>query len=248
MRNALIAVALAAAIFAPAPASADLLGGLLKDTTKVVKDVVKVTGDTVKTDVPKVVTNTLSTSNNSVGNDTQVLGGGGTKIQTGNLGGLLGPNGGVSVELPDANSLLTGVLPGDPGDPGNPGGDPLDPNVIFGNGSGGGGGSFTMPSGISAQLRMLIEILKNKAWVNYAEGNKVCLPAFGRAEIKGWIPKKDWDELAEIIPVFKNDILTLQKMMANCRSAIQKQALAGKGNRVVGVGVSAEGLPVVYFL
>ncbi|MEQ1770620.1 MAG: hypothetical protein ABL879_12345 [Devosia sp.] len=231
MRSAFFAAALALAVLFPLQSSAGILGAVVKGAT-----------DTVKVEVPKVVSNTTNTGGDSTSNNTQLLGGGGHSINTGNLGGLLGPNGNIGVELPDTSSLLGG----DPGGPGNPT-NPDDPACAGCGYSGHGGGRFVMPAGISAQLRMLIEILRNKVWLNYAEGNKLCLPMFGRAEVKGWIPKKDWDELAQIIPVFKDDIIALQQMLGKCRAAAQRQAMGGNVKRAIGVGVNDDGTPIVYF-
>ena len=203
--------------------------------------------------VPGVVEVTTNTGTNGSNTNVTVLGGG-DQHNTGNLGGVLGNDGNVGLNLPKVGGLVAGLTGGD-GSDGTDGTDGTDVPGVIDDGLGGGlrgnGGGIVWPNGscpFSQQLCALVEIIHAKAWMGYASNNKLCLPAFGKTQVKEYVPQKDWDDLQAMLPSFVNDIALLQKLLGKCGSAIQKRALAPAGvGHVLTVGFTND-TPVVFIL
>lgn len=261
------------------PLVGDLLGGSSGGSLPVVGDLLGGNGVTLPVDlgdveigVPglaSVTTSPASGGGTSVG--VELLGGGGGNIGSNPLG-LLG-NGGINVSLPG----LGGVLPGDDGHngtggTGGNGGNGSNGNTASGGtgggsgGNGGGGGSggtiikylgngggsdggFAIPSGISDRLRALLKILADRDYLRIANGRAVCLNSFGVAEVSGWVPQKDWGALQRALATYSQDIYTLRQLLANCRSAEQRQALnLTQLNRVIAIDINKNGQPILFML
>ena len=238
------------------PASAQLLGGVLGgDGGGVVGGLLgggDSSGGIVDLDtsgdgnigVPGVVELNVSSNDSGTNANGTVLGGGGSSLDL-PLGGLLGGDSGVGVELPDLGGLLPG-LDGQPGVPGAPGA-PGTPGV---NGNGGFAGISGLSgrngldgiAGNSSRLRMLLRILENRAGLRFAQGNRVCLPAFGVANVSGWVRPREYGALQRMLAAYGSDIATLQSMMARCRKG-QQRAL--DLSRVIGVDLRRDGTVVV---
>jgi hypothetical protein len=174
--------------------------------------------------------------NGSVGGT--LLGGGGGSVGL-PLDGLLGGGAGVGIELP--GGILGGGgsngAPGAPGAAGLPGSNGIGVNggnggtnvLVFGGGRGGNGGAFHFNS---SRLKMLARILQNRAWLRFAEGNKICLPQFGVANVTGWVKPSEYAGLQQLIAAYSGDIATLQQMMKRCRNGQNRIVDA---SRVIGV-------------
>lgn len=220
-----------------APASAQLLGTELLDLDS--------SGDG-SIGVPGVVELQVSSNQSGTTANADVLGGGGQ-----NLSVPLGGSSGVNVDLPGLGGLLGGN-DGQPGtgSPGSNGGTTI---IIAGTG-GGAGGSVGSPGGgangiggISSNSRLmaLARIMQNRAWMRFAQGNRICLPAFGVANVGSIVGSSNSGGLQRLVDAYGSDIATLQQMLRRCRNG-QQQAL--DIDRVVGVDFSADGRVTVYSL
>ncbi|MEP7241094.1 MAG: hypothetical protein ABI697_09445 [Devosia sp.] len=187
-----------------------------------------------------------SASSNSSNNGTSVngslLGGGGSSIST-NLAGLLGDQGGVSVTLPNLGGLNGIITINDPNDP-NPPNPPVGPNGRYYGSSGGG---FLIPAGISSRLRMLLQILQDRDWLQLSDGRAVCLRSFGTASVGGWLPQRDWMLFQKVLPNYAPDIALFRQLLANCHSGGRNFDSAAL-TRVIGLDLRADGTPVVFML
>src|SRR5690606_35669704 len=117
------------------------------------------------------------------------------------------------------------------------------------NNNSGGGNSFAIPSGISSRLQALLRILAERDYLRISNGRAVCLNSFGVAEVASWVPRKDWGSLQKALAGYSQDIYVLRQMLANCRSAAQRQALnLTQLNRVIAIDVGRDGRPVLFML
>lgn len=255
----------------PAPASAQLLGGLLgggggDGGGGIVGGVVgAVTGggdsggggivDTggggVSVSVPGVADVGVSTNGGTIVSGS-LLGGGGNNIGV-PLNGVLGGNSGAGLELPGLNGLLG--LPGTPGSNGNPGQNGL-PGIngvggsnglagisgLNGRGATGLAGRDGLTGVSSSRLRTLLRILENRAWLRFAQGNRLCLPTFGVANVASWVRPNEYGDLQRLLAAYGQDIATLQQMMKRCRNGQQRMVDIGS---VIGVDLRADGQIVV---
>jgi hypothetical protein len=183
---------------------------------------------------------TLSFSNNNGTNaNAKVLGGGGQGINV-PLSQLLGGNSGADLELPNLAALIGGN--GGNGIPGAPGTDGTD-GTNGGNGYGGGNGSNGM-NGIngSSRLKMLLRILQERAWLRFAQGNKLCVSNFGVADVASWVKPREYEKLQQLIVAFGPDIQMLQQMMKRCRNGQNRLVDVA---RVIGIDLKENGEIVV---
>jgi hypothetical protein len=119
-----------------------------------------------------------------------------------------------------------------------------------GAGSNGNGSSYTSGTQFSAaqgssRLRMLLKILEDRDWLRLVAGNAVCLPAFGTASVNGWLKPQEMAQLKQVVSYYKRDIVTLQKMLTNCRSGAHISRNDAK--RVIGIDIK-NGKPVLFML
>jgi hypothetical protein len=98
----------------------------------------------------------------------------------------------------------------------------------------------------SSKLRMLLAMLQNRGWLHFAAGNGICLPPFAVTQVREILNRREENQLNDLLASFSNDILTMRTMMANCRSGARLQA--GDINRVIGVGITSNGVPMLYVL
>jgi hypothetical protein len=180
---------------------------------------------------------------------------GGTPQGTTNPLGLLGNGGGIGIGLPGLGGL-TGGGNGGGGNGGNGGngGTPIinvyanNGGSTFTGGNGGNGGSFTVPSNISSRMQTLLRALAARNYLRLANGKAVCLTSFNVAEVGGWIPQKDWGVMQQTLGSYAQDIYTLRQLLANCRSATQRQALNLTDlKRVIAIDIK-NGQPLLYLL
>jgi hypothetical protein len=244
--------------------------GGLGDVVGTVGDVVnEVTGGSVG--VPGVAEVTVGPSGLS---DVQVnvLGGGGESIGTG-VPSILGQSPvNLALNLPDTGSLPVEIplLPsggngangsnGTNGANGTGGSNTFNiflgsngTNGVNGGNGGAGGNSFVSNGGgstgliaSSSRLRMLLKILEDRDWLRLAAGNAVCLPGFGTTSINGWLNRNEMAQMQAVVQAYKRDIVTLQKMLANCRG---NRSLISRNDmkRVIGVDIK-DGRPVLFML
>ena len=92
-------------------------------------------------------------------------------------------------------------------------------------------------------------MLAARDWIRMVNGRAICLANFGVAEISTALPQKDWAGLNAALPQYAQDIATLRQLLANCRSSSQRQALNVRDlNRVIGIDIARNGMPVLYML
>ena len=222
--------------------------------------------DSVDVDVPGVAAiKTDPAPGGGTRVDVELLGGGGGSVST-NPAGVLG-NGGVSVKLPDlgnvANGNGNGGGNGGNGGNGGSGGKGGNGGGAGGNGgnggsggivvkylgNGGGGDGFVVPEGISSRLQALLRILAERDYLRISDGRAVCLDSFGVAEVAGWVPQKEWGKLQRALTGYSQDIYVLRQLLANCRSAAQRQALnLTQLNRVIAIDIGKDGQPILFLL
>lgn len=179
---------------------------------------------------------------------------GGGNSSTSNPLGLLGNGGGLTVSLPGLGG--TNGTPGTPGRPGTNG-----TNGLSGVGGSSGFNGFngfngtagrdgvTIPGNVSPQLRALLAMLAQRGWMQLVNGRAICLSGFGTAEVSSWLPQRDMRSLYSAMSQYSGDIATLRQLLANCRSGAQRQALNVRDlNRVIGIDVGSNGMPVLYML
>ena len=208
--------------------------------------------------VPGVV-EISGTQNGSGGSNVGVSLLGGTPQGNVNPLNLLGSGGGLGIGLPGLGGR-TGDHGGNGGNGGNGGGGTGGPPIINvyastggstlsgGNGGAGGNGGFTVPANASSRMQMLLKVLAARNYLRLANGKAVCLAAFDVAEVGNWIPQKDWPALQRSLGTYSQDIYTLRQLLANCRSATQRQALNLTSlNRVIAIDIR-NGQPVLYML
>jgi hypothetical protein len=202
--------------------------------------------------IATVSTTTPSGGGTQIGVD--LLGGGGPSVGVG-LPGI-----GVDVGLPGGGSGGGGGGNGSGGGNGGNGGNGggtggglvinyYGPGANGGGGSSASGGSFAIPSGISSRLKALLRILAERDYLRVSNGRAVCLNSFGVAQVAGWVPQKDWGALQQALAGYSQDIYTLRQLLANCRSAGQRQALNLTDlNRVIAIDIDQSGQPVLFML
>ncbi|MEO6015542.1 MAG: hypothetical protein ABIQ30_18390 [Devosia sp.] len=221
---------------------------------------------------------TIETSSNSNGGSSigiTVLDGGGGTLSTNPLG-LLGNGGGADVNLPDLGSLTGGGgrnggnggnggtggsggngnngSNGNGGNGGNGGGinGTGGPNIVYyasTNSSTRNGSSTVLPGSASSRLQALLRILQQRDYLRLSNGRAVCLNGFGTAEVSSWIPQKEWGALQGALANYSQDIYALRQLLSNCRSGGQRQALnISNLNRVIGLDIGKDGVPVLYML
>lgn len=105
--------------------------------------------------------------------------------------------------------------------------------------------SGTIAQSRSNKLRMLLGILQNCEWLRFAAGNGVCLPPFAVTQVREMLNSREERQLNDLIAGFAEDIATMRSMMANCDGT---RLNPGDINRVIGVGVTSNGAPVLYVL
>ena len=173
--------------------------------------------------------------------------GGSTPLLSNNPLGLLGNGGGLSVSLPGLGG--TPGAPGAPGSPGVPGGSGSNGYNGFNGSNGYDGGGVVIPGDISSRLRTILAMLAQRDWIRMVNGRAICLANFGTTEISAILPRRDWSGLNAALPGYARDIATLRQLLANCRSAAQRQALGVRDlNRVIGIDIARDGTPVLYLL
>jgi hypothetical protein len=163
--------------------------------------------------------------------------GGGVGIELpGGLGDIIGGGGQPGPRGPQGVAGLPGApgIPGINGNGGNNGNNGVNGGgsrtvIVRGGGGGGGGGSFTLNS---SRLKMLARILQNRAWLRFAQGNKICLPQFGVANVSSWVKPSEYAGLQQLIAAYSSDIATLQQMMKRCRNGQNRMVDA---SRVIGI-------------
>jgi hypothetical protein len=169
-----------------------------------------------------------------------VLGGGGPSLGL-PLDGILGGGAGVNIRLPGGILGDGGILGGGQGPrgPGGSAGAPGAPGGSVGIGGGGrypaigGGGGGGAPAVLnSSRLKLLAGVLQNRFWLRFAQGNKVCLPAFGVANVANWIKPNEYGGLYQLLGAYGDDIATLQQMLKRCRNGQDRRVDIG---RVIGV-------------
>lgn len=160
-----------------------------------------------------------------------LLGGGGPSV---NLPlPVLGGNSGISVQLPrNVGGINIGGTPGPRGPQGLPGanGNNGGGRVVVVPGGGGGGASGVINN--SSRLKLLARVLQSRAWLRFAQGNKICLPQFGVANVSNWVKPSEYAALNQLIASYSGDIATLQQMMKRCRNGQERLVDA---SRVIGV-------------
>lgn len=203
--------------------------------------------------VPGVVDVSTSSSGSGSNVGVKLLGGSGGSLSTNPLG-LLGSDGGVTVGLPNLGGITGGG--GNDGGGGNGGNGGNGSVNVYIQGANGGGrtisrttnNSFEIPSGISDRLRLLLRILAERDYLRVSDGRAVCLNAFGIAEVANWVPRGEWGALQKALGKYSDDIYLLRQLLANCRSAAQRQALNLTDlNRVIAIDIQG-GRPVLYML
>lgn len=179
-----------------------------------------------------------------------VLGGNGHNDLDLPLGGLLGGNSNLGIDLPGLGGLMgSNGDDGAPGAPGRPGRDGVNgvngSNGYHGNNgrNGGAGGVLTLNT---SKLKFLLAMLQNRAWLRFAAGNAVCLPGYGVANIQGWLPQKDMPQMQQLVASYAQDIYTLRTMLSKCRA---KGGRIGEAelNRAIAVDIQ-NGMPVLFVL
>ena len=197
----------------------------------------------------------ISTGQSSGGGTTaglSLLGGGNSS--TSNPLGLLGNGGGLTISLPGlGGSKGTPGTPGAPGAPGAPGYGYNGANGFNGyNGYGGyngANGRDGLPGSVSSRLRTILAMLAQRDWLRLVSGQAICLNGFGKAEVTSWVPQRELRTLYGAMAPYTGDIATLRQLLANCRSGTQRQALNVRDlNRVIGIDVGNNGMPVLYML
>lgn len=88
-----------------------------------------------------------------------------------------------------------------------------------------------------------MSVLQNRAWMRFAQGNKVCLANFGVANASTYVRKSERAKLQQILGAFSGDIRTLQQMMRRCRNG---QGRMIDISRVIGVDLRPDGQLVVF--
>lgn len=117
--------------------------------------------------------------------------------------------------------------------------------TLFGN-TGRNTSSTTLNAPRSSRLQMLMAILQNRGWLRFVAGNGICLPPFAVTQVREMLNRRETRQLDQVLAAYANDIMTMRTMLANCRKGPRLQA--NDINRVIGVGLSQSGTPVLYVL
>ena len=63
------------------------------------------------------------------------------------------------------------------------------------------------------------------------------------------MPQMDWGKLQQALASYSQDIYVLRQLLANCRSAEQRQALnITQLNRVIAIDIGKNGQPILFML
>lgn len=213
-------------------------------------------------EVPKVGVTVMGGGGESI---SIPVGGGGAGVELPGVGNLIG----VLPDLPDLPGLpglpdLPGLpgLPGQQGQAGLPGSNGSNGakganganGVVFnstvgvaalgGNPGIRGGTSLEGINGLSnsSRLKLLLSVLQNRAWLRFAQGNKLCLANFGVANAASYVGQNERAALQQLIAAFGADIQTLQQMMRRCRNGQNRLVDI---SRVIGVDLRPDGQIVV---
>lgn len=185
------------------------------------------------------------------------LGGSSGDLVNADVGGLLG----ADVDLGGGGGLLdTGVevdvslglgVGGGNGSNGNNGTNGVNGRngtngTVFVN-NGGGRNGINGISG-SSKLRMLAKILENRAWLRFAQRNRICLPTFGVAQMSSWLSARDSNALPRLLNAYSQDIGTLQALLKNCRGAGRGMLGQVDLGRVIGLDQRGDGSLVLFVL
>ena len=159
---------------------------------------------------------------------------------------------------PGGGDIINNYPPGDPGtviiigdndNPALPGGVTTNSstrsNSIFGNSNNRGSANQGI-TGRNGKLAFLLAILQNRGWMNFVAGRGICLPPFAVTQVRDMLSRREERQLDGVLASFANDIATMRSLMANCRNGTR--LTAGDINRIVGVGISRNGTPMLYLL
>lgn len=204
--------------------------------------------DTGEIGIPDVATVSITSGSGGTNGTGTVLGGGGEGLNI-PLGTVLGGDSGVTVNLPTLGGVLppnTPVLPinGSNGTNGINGVNGIGIAGLNGFSGAGGGSGASGINGLngSSRLQLLMRVLQNRAWLRFAQGNKLCLPTFGVANVASWVRPNEQGALQQMIAAYGSDIQTLQQLMSRCRNG---QNRIVDISRVIGIDLREDGQIVV---
>ena len=161
---------------------------------------------------------------------------------------------------PGGGDIINNYPPGDPGtviiigdndNPALPGGvtntnNNTRSNSIFGNNNNRSPNANQGIVGRNGKLSFLLAILQNRGWMNFVAVRGLCLPPFAVTQVRDMLNRREERQLDGVLAAFANDIATMRSLMANCRNGTR--LTAADINRIVGVGISRNGTPMLYLL
>ncbi|KKB84947.1 hypothetical protein VW29_09035 [Devosia limi DSM 17137] len=112
--------------------------------------------------------------------------------------------------------------------------------------TGGSGSGFTLPGNSSSRLSYLAKLLENRAWLRFAKGNSVCLPASGVANVANVVSQRDYGRVNALLAGYSSDIGNLRSLLARCgsRQAINRSDI----ERAIAVDLRRDGTVILYVL